>query len=64
VTGDAKVVEVAKFLGVHPETVRELARANRFPGAYKTGSGKVNSPIRIPWSDVQAFREKQPRVHG
>lgn len=63
-SGDAKVAEVAEHLGLHPETVRELARANTFPGAYKTGSGKVNSPIRIPWSDVEDYRKKQPRVYG
>jgi hypothetical protein len=63
-SADAKVSEVAEHLGLHPESVRILARSNEFPNAYKTGAGKVNSPIRIPWSDVEDYRKKQPRVHG
>jgi hypothetical protein len=61
-TMDAKVTEVAEALSLNPETVREFARAGKFPNAYKTGAGKINSPIRIPWADVTDFRLRQPRV--
>ncbi|MFE5837216.1 helix-turn-helix domain-containing protein [Arthrobacter sp. NPDC056493] len=60
---DMKVREVAEFLNIDPETVRILARQGMFPNAYKTGTTK-NHPVRIPWADVQAYRLKQPRVHG
>lgn len=61
-TGDAKVQQVAEFLDLHPETVRIMARSGEFPGAYKLGP-KPNHPIRIPWSDVEDYRKKQPRVN-
>ena len=61
-TQDAKVQEVATALGVHPETVRIMARSGDFPNAYKSGQGKINSPVRIPWSDVEDYRKRQPRV--
>ncbi|UUL75721.1 helix-turn-helix domain-containing protein [Pseudarthrobacter sp. Fe7] len=61
--GDAKVKEVAEYLGLHPETVRSMARSGDFPGAYKTGAGRHSSHIRIPWSDVEAWRAKQPRAN-
>lgn len=61
---DMKVREVAEFLNIHPETVRILARQGRFPNAYKTGPGATGSLIRIPWSDVEDYRKKQPRVYG
>jgi len=35
---DLTVQDVAKLTGVHPATVRRLARAGRLPGAYKMGS--------------------------
>jgi len=59
--GDAKVSQVAEHLGLHPETVRTMARSGDFPNAYKT-NGRT-SPIRIPWADVEAYRAKQPRVN-
>lgn len=62
-TGDAKVQEVAAELGVHPETVRIMARSGDFPNAYKSGQGKINSPVRIPWTDVEDYRKRQPRVN-
>ncbi|WP_197023107.1 helix-turn-helix transcriptional regulator [Arthrobacter sp. MA-N2] len=61
-TGDAKVKEVAEHLGLHPDTVRMMARSGDFPNAYKTGSGRHSSPIRIPWSDVERFRKQQPKA--
>jgi hypothetical protein len=60
---DLKVSEVAEHLGLHPETVRSMSRAGDFPNAYKTGRGGQSSPIRIPWSDVEDYRKKQPRVN-
>ena len=62
-TPDLKVKEVADLLGLHPETVRSMARSGDFPGAYKTGSGRHSSHIRIPAADVLAWRDKQPRVN-
>jgi hypothetical protein len=60
--GDAKIKQVAEHLGLHPETIRIMARSGAFPNAYKTGSNP-NHPIRIPWSDVEDYRKKQPRVN-
>jgi excisionase family DNA binding protein len=60
--GDATVRQVAEHLNLHPETVRTMARSGDFPNAYKTGSGSRNSPQRIPWSDVDRWRQKQPRA--
>ncbi|MFW0774507.1 helix-turn-helix domain-containing protein [Paenarthrobacter nitroguajacolicus] len=60
--GDATVRQVAEHLNLHPETVRAMARSGDFPNAYKTGSGSRNSPLRIPWSDVDRWRQKQPRA--
>ncbi|MEO5313192.1 helix-turn-helix domain-containing protein [Pseudarthrobacter sp. CC12] len=62
-TGDAKVKEVAEYLGLHPETVRSMARSGDFPNSYKTGAGRHSSHIRIPWTDVEAWRAMQPRVN-
>ena len=60
--GDATVKQVAEFLGHHPVTIRTMARQGVFPNAYKGGSGKKNSPLRIPWADVDRWRERQPRA--
>ncbi|MCA4132935.1 helix-turn-helix domain-containing protein [Arthrobacter sp. M4] len=59
---DLRVKEVAEILSISPETVRVLARQGKFPNAYKTGTGKVNSPTRIPLADVERFRKLQMRV--
>ncbi|WP_087873135.1 helix-turn-helix domain-containing protein [Arthrobacter globiformis] len=61
---DLTVREVAEAIHLNPETVRILARQGVFPNAYKTGAGKSTAHIRIPWADVEAYRKKQPRVHG
>ena len=61
---DMNVREVAEFLNINSETVRVLTRQGMFPNAYKTGSGTTNSLIRIPWSDVEEYRKRQPRVYG
>ncbi|MGK3955558.1 hypothetical protein ACLKOZ_05115 [Arthrobacter sp. R4] len=60
---DLKVSGVAEALGMHPETICTMARSGNFPNAYKTGRGAHSSPIRIPWSDVEDYRRKQPRVN-
>lgn len=61
-TRDAKVHEVAEALYLHPETVRILARSGAFPNSYKGGTGKRNSPIMIPWSDVEDYKRLLPRT--
>jgi len=60
--GDATVKEVADYLGHHPETIRIMARSGDFPNAYKAGRARPNSPLRIPWSDVDRYRALQPRA--
>ena len=60
--GDATVNEVAEYLGHHPETIRVMARSGDFPNAYKAGRGRRNSPLRIPWVDVDRYRALQPRA--
>lgn len=60
---DLTVKEAAEALRLDPETVRVLARSGKFPAAYKTGSGAMGSHIRIPWSDVEDYRKRQPRVN-
>ncbi|WP_420831524.1 helix-turn-helix domain-containing protein [Paenarthrobacter ureafaciens] len=62
--GDATVTQVADYLQLHPGTIRIMARSGDFPRAYKAGTGKRNSPIRIPWSDVDRWRDKQPRANS
>lgn len=61
-TGDATVKQVADYLNLHAETVRVMARSGDFPNAYKAGRGRVNSPLRIPWADVDRYRALQPRA--
>lgn len=61
---DLTVREVAEALNVHPETVRQLARQGKFRNAYKTGTGATGSQIRVPWSDVEDYRKRQPRAYG
>lgn len=58
----ASTREVADFVSVHVSTVAALYRAGMFPNAYKVGGGKGSAAIRIPWADVEAFRQNQPRV--
>lgn len=61
-TGDAAVKQIAEYLSLHPETVRIMARSGDFPNAYK--AGKRNSPLRIPWSDVDRYRALQPKAYS
>ena len=62
--GDATVKQVAEYLSLHPETVRIMARSGDFPNAYKAGRARKNSPLRIPWADVERYRKLQPRASG
>lgn len=59
---DLTVHEVAEAINLHAETVRQLARQGKFPNAYKTGSGAASAQIRIPWTDVEDHRKRQPRA--
>lgn len=54
--------QVAEYLGHHPETIRAMTRSGDFPNAYKAGSGRRNSPLRIPWADVDRYRRLQPKA--
>jgi excisionase family DNA binding protein len=38
IKSDYTVRDLAALLGIHPETLRRLARAGRLPGAYKVGT--------------------------
>ena len=60
---DMTVRAVAAALGLHPETVRTMARSGDFPNAYKTGKGGHANHIRVPWADVEDYRQKQPRAN-
>jgi len=48
-----RVNDVAEQLGIHPDTVREMARRGEIP-AMKLGSGKT-SPYRFRQSSIDAF---------
>ena len=62
--GDATVHQVAEYLQHHPDTIRAMARSGDFPNAYKAGTGSRNSPVRIPWADVENWRKKRPNVNS
>ncbi|WP_139164237.1 helix-turn-helix domain-containing protein [Arthrobacter sp. ok362] len=59
---DMTALAAADTLSLHPETVRILARSGAFPNAYKTGTGGPSARIRIPWADVEDYRQLQPRA--
>lgn len=62
---DMSIAQVAELTGQSKDTVADLVRSHRFfPNAYKSGAGKRNSPVRIPFSDVLDYRARQPRAHG
>ena len=60
-SGNGKVSEVAARLSVHPETVRRMARQGVFPRAFKIGPAHC-AQVRIPWADVEAYEQGQPRA--
>lgn len=59
---DLSIKQVAEETGQSPDTIGDLVRRGYFPRAYKAGTGKANSPIRIPAADVEAYRARQPRA--
>lgn len=52
---------VASFLALHPNSVTVLYRRGSFPNAYRVEGGS-RGPIMLPWSDVERYRQQQPRV--
>lgn len=52
------VKEAAERLGVTSRAVRRWISKGHFPSAYQLNPNLVNSPFRIPESDIVAF-EKQ-----
>jgi excisionase family DNA binding protein len=54
------VKEVAERLGVTPRAIHRWIKRGYFPGAYKL-SPALNSPYRIPESDIIAFEERRER---
>jgi len=57
------LAEVAERLKVHPSTLtRWMQKKGYFPNAYKLDPAALNSPYRIPESDVVAFEVWQQ--HG
>lgn len=62
---DLSIAEVAAMTGQSRDTIADLVRMRRFfPHAYKAGTGRRNSPVRIPYTDVLDYRAKQPRAAG
>ncbi|WDF34525.1 helix-turn-helix domain-containing protein [Arthrobacter agilis] len=57
---DYTVKEIAALTKLCRETVLQLVSENRFPGAYRAGSGSINSPIRIPAAALDHYRTTQP----
>ena len=61
---DYSVREIALLTKQHRETVLRLIAENRFPGAYRSGSGSINSPIRIPAAALDHYRNTQPLANA
>jgi hypothetical protein len=59
---DLTVKQVAELTEQSTDMIGDLVRMGYFPNAYKAGMGKRNSPYRIPYSDVVAYRKTQPRA--
>lgn len=60
---DLTIAQVAALTNQSVDTVADLVRMGRFfPNAYKAGAGARNSPWRIPATDVENYRKRQP--HG
>jgi hypothetical protein len=57
---DYTVKEIGLLTKQSRETVLRLIAEKRFPGAYRSGSGAQNSPIRIPAAALDYFRATQP----
>ncbi|MHA7284825.1 helix-turn-helix domain-containing protein [Arthrobacter sp. MDT3-44] len=61
---DLTVREVAGLTSQSIDTIQQLVRQGRFPGAYKGGAGAKNSPTRIPSSALDHYRATQPSAGG
>ncbi|WP_303179444.1 helix-turn-helix domain-containing protein [Kocuria sp.] len=61
---DLPIKEVAELTSQSPAVVGRLVRAGYFPGAYKAGMGEGNAPWVIPYSAVQAYRERMQAKVG
>jgi hypothetical protein len=59
-TEDLTIRDVAKLTQQSIDTVQKLVRQGRFPGAYKAASGAKNSPVRIPTTALEYFRNTAP----
>jgi hypothetical protein len=57
---DLTIRDVAKLTQQSIDTVQKLVRQGRFPGAYKSASGAKNSPVRIPTTALEHFRNTAP----
>jgi excisionase family DNA binding protein len=56
------LLEVARLLGVHVETVRRLARNNEIP-AFKVGRGwRIRRDALINWEDTQQYQSRQGTI--
>ncbi|RKQ36243.1 MerR family transcriptional regulator [Kocuria tytonis] len=61
---DLSVKIVADMTSQSPAVIGRLVRAGYFPGAYKAGMGEGNAKWVIPYSAVQAYRERMQAKTG
>ena len=57
------VADTAKLLGKDIKTIHNWIAAGRFPGAFKTGSGRT-SAVLIPTSEVEVEQQKERNQCG
>lgn len=56
------VHEAARFLGVHTETIRRLARNGKIP-AFKVGRGwRIRLEALLKWADTQTYQDNQSTI--
>jgi excisionase family DNA binding protein len=65
--GDYTIDELAKLVNKHPETLRQLARLRRLPGAYRIGNEwRINRELfqahRNGGADRAGSREQGERI--
>jgi excisionase family DNA binding protein len=60
---DMTVPQLAKVLGLRPETVRRYLAEGAFPNAYRTANGP-KARWRIPRASVIAWRRNQRRQNS
>lgn len=51
--------EAAEELGVSYRTLQLWVKQGKFPNAYKLDPDALNSPYRIPRSDIEAIQKKR-----